>query len=41
MVNEAWKVLSDPALRAEYDRDLKKYGIKDGQGLKTAKSFYK
>ena len=30
MVNEAWKVLSDPSLRAEYDRDIKKYAMKDG-----------
>lgn len=39
MVNEAFKVLNDPAQRAEYDRDIKKYGIKDGQGLGTAKTF--
>jgi len=41
MVNEAHQVLSDPSTRAEYDRDIKKYGLKDGQGLKTAKQFEK
>ena len=30
MVNEAYKILGDPALRAEYDRDLKKFNLKDG-----------
>ena len=35
MVNEAWEVLKDPSKRAEYDRDIKKYGLKDGQGLMT------
>lgn len=39
MVNEAYKILGDPTARAEYDRDLKKLGLKDGQGLKTAKKF--
>jgi len=39
MVNEAFKVLTDSGLRAEYDRDIKKFGLKDGQGLKTAKEF--
>ena len=39
MVNEAFKVLNDPAQRAEYDRDIKKYGLKDGQGLRTDKNF--
>jgi curved DNA-binding protein CbpA len=32
MVNEAYKVLGDAAARAEYDRDIKKFGLKDGQG---------
>jgi len=41
MVNEAFKVLSDPAQRAEYDRDIKKFGMKDGQGLKTDKEYQK
>ena len=43
MVNEAWKVLGDVGARAEYDRDLKKYNIKDGLGGKTgdAKKFDK
>jgi len=35
MVNEAWKVLGDAVARADYDKDLKKYNIKDGQGGKT------
>jgi len=39
MVNEAYKILGDPVARAEYDRDIKKLGLKDGQGLKTAKTF--
>jgi len=39
MVNEAFKVLSDPASRSEYDRDIKKFGTKDGQGLKTDKTY--
>lgn len=39
MVNEAYKILGDPVTRAEYDRDLKKFNLKDGQGLKTAKQF--
>ena len=34
-------MLNDPNQRAEYDRDLKKYGIKDGQGLQTHKHFMK
>jgi len=37
LVNEAFKVLSDINLRAEYDRDIKKLGLKDGQGMQTAK----
>ena len=43
MVNEAYKVLGDSAQRAEYDRDVKKYDTKDGQGLMTgdAKKFKK
>ena len=39
MVNEAYKILGDPTARAEYDRDLKKFGLKDGQGMKTAKHY--
>lgn len=39
MVNEAYTILSDPTQRAEYDKDLKKYGLKDGLGLKTDKEF--
>ena len=39
MVNEAYKILGDPVSRADYDRDLKKFGLKDGQGQKTAKAF--
>lgn len=39
MVNEAYKILGDPVARADYDRDLKKFGLKDGQGQKTAKAF--
>jgi curved DNA-binding protein CbpA len=39
MVNEAYKILGDPTSRAEYDKDIKKLGSKDGQGLKTAKQF--
>lgn len=30
MVNEAYNVLVDPAQRADYDRDLKRYNLKDG-----------
>lgn len=30
MVNEAYKILGDPVGRADYDRDLKKFGLKDG-----------
>ena len=29
-VNEAYSVLSDAIKRAEYDRDLKKFNLKDG-----------
>jgi DnaJ family protein A protein 2 len=39
MVNESYNVLSDPVQRAEYDRDIKKFGLKDGQGLKTDTTF--
>jgi curved DNA-binding protein CbpA len=39
MVNEAYKILGDPSTRAEYDRDLKKFNLKDGQGLNTAKDY--
>lgn len=39
MVNEAYKILGDPTARSEYDRDLKKFNLKDGQGQKTAKAF--
>ena len=35
LVNEANTVLSDPVQRSEYDRDLKKFGLKDGQGKNT------
>ena len=35
LVNEANQILSDPGQRAEYDRDLKKYGLKDGMGQGT------
>lgn len=38
-VNEAYKILNDPVERSAYDREIKKYGIKDGQGQNTAKSF--
>lgn len=31
-VAEAYQVLSDPIQRRNYDRDLKKYNLKDGQG---------
>ena len=41
MVNEAWKCLGDVAARAEYDKDIKKYNTRDGQGLKTAKDYAK
>ena len=30
MVNEAYEILNDANKRAEYDRDIKKYGMKDG-----------
>ena len=39
MVNEAYNTLNDPVQRAEYDRDIKKFAMKDGQGLKTDKAF--
>jgi curved DNA-binding protein CbpA len=39
MVNEAYKILGDPTSRSEYDRDIKKFNLKDGQGQKTAKAF--
>ena len=39
MVNEAYKVLGDTTARSEYDRDIKKFGLKDGQGQNTAKQF--
>ena len=39
MVNEAFTVLNDPVQRNDYDKDIKKYGLKDGQGLKTDKQF--
>ena len=29
-MNEAWQVLSDVVQRADYDRDLKKFNLKDG-----------
>jgi len=30
LVNEAWSILSDATRRSEYDRDLKKFNLKDG-----------
>ena len=29
-INEAWTILQDPVKRADYDRDLKKFNLKDG-----------
>lgn len=30
MANEAFQVLNDPVKRSDYDKDLKKYNLKDG-----------
>ena len=38
-VNEAYNHLSDVTKRADYDRQIKKFGSKDGMGLKTDKGF--
>ena len=41
MVNDAYTCLSDATQRADYDRDIIRYKIKDGQGLQTHKEYKK
>ena len=41
MVNEAYTCLSDASKRSDYDRDLIRYKLKDGQGLATHKEYMK